>query len=141
MEKSQVSREKPSSIARGAGAPVTALLREAFEYVFPLVEMGRLRLGDLGWQGEPVVQKLHAWRHSRKLFGNEDRWITTPNADTLYSSLWLDLSHGPVRLALPDFDGRYYSLAFIDMTTTNFAMIGRRATGTRASEFVVVGPN
>ncbi len=118
-----------------------ATLSEAFEYVFPIVEMGRLRLADLGGQGLPAAQPLHAWRHNRKLFGPEDRWVTTPNSDTLYSSLWLDLRYGPIKLVLPDFARRYYSLAFIDATTNNFAMAGRRTTGTRAGSFVVVGPD
>ncbi|MGH7461649.1 MAG: DUF1254 domain-containing protein, partial [Longimicrobiales bacterium] len=118
-----------------------ATLDEAFEYAFPLVEMARLRLADLGAQEGMATQRLHAWHHSRKLFSPEDRWVTTPNTDTLYSSLWLDLSRGPIRLTLPDFAGRYYSLAFIDMATNNFAMAGRRTSGTRAMSLAVVGPD
>ncbi|MCY1213918.1 hypothetical protein D9M69_300320 [compost metagenome] len=137
------ARPKAQALAEGgSGTPLDrTTLSEAFEYVFPIVEMGRLRLADLGSLGLPALQPLHAWHHHRKLFGAEDRWVTTPNSDTLYSSLWLDLRHGPVKLLLPDFEGRYYSLAFIDVATNNFAMAGRRTSGTRAGSFVVVGPD
>ncbi|MFO1197624.1 MAG: DUF1254 domain-containing protein [Burkholderiaceae bacterium] len=76
----------------------------------------------------------------RKLSTPADRWVTTPNNDTLLSSAWLDLSTGPVVLTVPDTAGRYYSVALIDSYTNNFAILGRRTTGTRAGEFVVVGP-
>lgn len=143
----RITRQEAQVLTEGGSGSQSdrATLSEAFEYAFPIVEMGRLRLADLGAgtgaQRLPASQPLHAWRHNRKLFGPEDRWVTTPNSDTLYSSLWLDLRHGPVKLVLPDFAGRYYSLAFIDMATNNFAMAGRRTTGTRARSFVVVGPD
>ncbi|MGH8788244.1 MAG: DUF1254 domain-containing protein, partial [Cupriavidus necator] len=144
-EKMQERNTRPEAQALANNGPDTSLdritLSEAFEYVFPIVEMGRLRLADLGAQALPASQSPHAWRHNRKLFGPEDRWVTTPNSDTLYSSLWLDLRHGPVKLLLPDFAGRYYSLAFVDVATNNFAMAGRRTSGTRAGSFVVVGPD
>ncbi|MDR3453255.1 MAG: DUF1254 domain-containing protein [Rhodoferax sp.] len=128
-------------VATGAPPTTSVTLHQAFDYAFPLVLMGRLRAGMLGTQAAPGAQKLNVWRHARKLSGPQDRWVTTPNADTLYSTLWLDLGQGPVKLSVPDTAERYYSLAFLDMATNNFAMVGRRVSGTRAGSFVVVGPD
>ncbi len=124
-----------------AGDELESVLQDAFYYAFPLVAMGRLRLATLGTEQAPGRYALQRWHHRRELSRPEVRGVTTPNADTLYSGLWLDLSQGPFRLSVPDMDGRYYSLSFVDMATNNFAMLGRRTTGTRAGTFVIVGPD
>src|SRR5580704_13467060 len=36
------------------------------------------------------------------------RDVTAPNADTLYSVAWLDLSHEPYIFSIPDAHGRYF---------------------------------
>jgi hypothetical protein len=66
--------------------------------------------------------------------------VTAPNADTLYSSGWLDLSQGPWILQLPDEHGRYYLMPMLDSWTDVFADPGTRTTGTGAGEFAIVGP-
>jgi hypothetical protein len=125
----------------GAEPSQEVTLHQAFDYAFPLVAMGRLRARMLGVQGKPGPSQLNTWLHQRKLSGPADRWVTTPNTDTTYSTLWLDLRHGPVALTIPDMAGRYYSLAFLDMATNNFEILGRRASGTRGGTFIVVGPD
>lgn len=61
--------------------------------------------------------------------------------DTFYTLGWLDLRKGPLVLRVPDMAGRYYSLQFTDMTkNTNFAYVGKRATGTKAGEYLITGP-
>lgn len=63
------------------------------------------------------------------------------NVDTLYGVGWLDLTGEPLVLDLPDADDRYYSLMLIDVYANNFAYTGRRTTGTKAQQHVVVGPD
>ena len=53
---------------------------------------------------------------------------------------WISLS-GRCQIHVPDTNGRYYSLAFYDIFTNNFAYIGRRLTGTREGTYLVVGPH
>ena len=64
-----------------------------------------------------------------------------PNADTLYSSAWLDLSREPVLIHVPDSGGRFYLLQFMDAWTETFAAPGKRTTGTAGAWFAIVGPN
>ena len=52
----------------------------------------------------------------------------------------IDLSVGPVSLHVPDTDGRYYVLQFVDAWTNNFAYVGHRATGTKSGDFLLVPP-
>jgi hypothetical protein len=66
--------------------------------------------------------------------------VTAPNADTLYSIAWLDLSQGPWILQLPDEHGRYYLMPMLEGWTNVYADPGTRTTGTGAGEFAIVGP-
>src|SRR6516225_1808065 len=43
--------------------------------------------------------------------------VTAPNADTLYSAAWLDLSREPYVLSIPDAHGRYYLMPMLDAWT------------------------
>ena len=52
--------------------------------------------------------------------------VTAPNADTLYSAAWLDLSKEPYVLHLPDEKGRYYLMPMLDGWTNVFADPGTR---------------
>ncbi len=61
--------------------------------------------------------------------------------DMIMTAGWLDLSKGPQVLHVPDFAGRYYSVQFDNPSTnTNFAYVGKRATGTRAGNYLITGP-
>ena len=116
-------------------------LQEAFTYGFPIYEMMRLRWSYTDDPDNPAAAKANSITHGRALIDYRRRVVTTPNNDTLYSRTILDLSAGPVKIDVPDTAGRYYSLAFYDIFTNNFAMIGRRLTGTRAGTYLVVGPH
>jgi hypothetical protein len=63
-----------------------------------------------------------------------------PNADTLYSISWLDLSSEPVILSAPDTNGRYYLVQLMDAWTNTFAVPGTRTTGNKAGNFGIIGP-
>jgi hypothetical protein len=63
------------------------------------------------------------------------------NHDTLLTVGWLDLAKGPLVLHVPDFSGRYYSVQFADPFDVDFAYVGTRATGTRAGDYVITGPD
>jgi hypothetical protein len=66
---------------------------------------------------------------------------TGVNRDTLITAGWLDLSKGPQVLHVPDMAGRYYSVQFTNPSkNTNFAYVGKRATGTQAGDYLVSGP-
>lgn len=66
--------------------------------------------------------------------------VVRPNADTLYSSAWLDLSKEPIILSVPDTHDRYYLMPMLSAWTNIFASPGKRTTGTTAQSFIIVGP-
>lgn len=133
----------PASAARAQPAtPFSAgtVMEQAFTYAFPIYEMMRLRWAYVEDPASPTRGGVNQIAHGRELIDYRRRTVTTPNNDTLYSRTILDLSSGPVQVHVPDTNGRYYSLAFYDVFSNNFANIGRRLTGTREGDFIVVGP-
>ncbi len=109
-------------------------------WLFPLYEMYRTRWNATVNERNPVRQRLNRFLHVPNLATHRARAVTTPNTDTLYSSAWLDLSVEPVFLTVPDMGGRYYSFAFMGMSTDNFAYVCRRLDGNRPRPRMIVGP-
>lgn len=118
------------------------LSREAFVYFYPIVSMDITRrqainspVGSTPGSGPP-----NRFSHMRAFPTADFRAVVRPNFDTLYSSAWLDLTAGPVKLTAPDTEDRYYMLPCLDMWTDVFANPGKRTTGTGAAEWVIAGP-
>jgi hypothetical protein len=118
------------------------LSREAYTYLYPLVtmELTRRQATNLPAGQKPGFAPANAFSHVRQFPPADFRVVVRPNFDTLYSSAWLDLTHGPVRIDVPDSGDRYYMLPMLDMWTDVFANPGKRTTGTGAQSFVVTPP-
>ncbi|MGW1228135.1 DUF1254 domain-containing protein [Streptomyces sp. NPDC001515] len=67
--------------------------------------------------------------------------VVSPNADTLYSSAWLDLSEQPLVLTLPDFGDRFWMVPVLDAWSNVCAVVGRRTHGSTAGPFLIAGPS
>jgi len=117
------------------------LARRAAIYLFPVYEMYRTRWNATVNEKNPARNKLNRFLHVPALATWRSRAVTTPNADTLYSSAWLDLSVEPVFLTVPDMGGRYYSFALMSLFTDNFACVSRRLDGNRPKPRMIVGPS
>jgi len=117
-----------------------ALGVQAFFYGFPLVfNLNEVRRFAREGLGAIPAAPFNEFGHARQLAGPETRFVSINN-DTVYSVANIDVSGGPVRLDVPAASGRYYVLQFVDAWTNNFAYVGRRATGTEAQSFLLVGP-
>ena len=61
----------------------------------------------------------------------------TPNSDTPYSYLWMDLRAEPVIVTVPKIEpNRYYTGQLVDLYTYNFAYLGTRAFGNDGGTFL-----
>jgi hypothetical protein len=77
-----------------------------------------------------------------RVFTYKDTAVVTPNSDTPYSMLWLDLRTEPIVISLPEVDkSRYYSVQLTDGNTYNYGYIGSRTTGSKPGNYLVVGPD
>ena len=61
------------------------------------------------------------------------------NHDTLYTAGGMDLGKGPQVLHVPDMDGRYYSIEFVD-PWGDPSYVGQRTTGSKAGDYLISGP-
>ncbi len=114
---------------------------EAYIYGYPLVTMDMTRRVMTNTahplaNHAPMGQFFNAPTYPDAAF----RDVTAPNADTLYSSAWLDLAKEPWILSLPDEAGRYYLMPMLSGWTEVFAVPGKRTTGTAAQKFAITGP-
>ena len=76
------------------------------------------------------------------VFTPADTAIQTPNSDTPYSFIGMDLRAEPIVLTVPQIEKeRYFSVQLIDAYTFNFAYLGSRATGNGGGSYLIVGPN
>ena len=80
-------------------------------------------------------------KNEARVFTYKDTAIVTPNSDTPYSLLWMDLRAEPLVLSVPKVEeGRYYAVQLVDGNAFNFGYIGSRSTSNEAGDFMVVGP-
>ncbi len=118
-----------------------AIATEAYIYGYPLVtmEMTRRVMTNVATPKDmrgPMGQFIYARTYPDASF----RDVTAPNADTLYSSAWLDLAKEPYVLSLPDEGDRYYLMPMLSGWTDVFQVPGKRTTGDKAQKYLITGP-
>jgi hypothetical protein len=117
------------------------LAETAYIYGFPLIfNLEQIERQALEGIGALEKSGYNNFTHSKSLAKPSDEFVSINN-DTIYSNAPIDLSVGPLILDVPDTNGRYYVLQFIDAWSNNFAYIGKRATGTKEGRFFLSPPN
>ena len=118
----------------------SAQLRRAFHFAFPIYEIMRTRSTQLGRaRAFGLPNAVNFLLPKLTLAGAADRDVTTPNNDTLYGSVWMDLSAGPVIVEMPALPGRYNSAALMSLQTDNTSIVGTR-TGSFGGRYAYVPP-
>lgn len=103
-----------------------AELKEAFYYTFPLMIMDATEAVETnaetfvpGVPRAPVNQLIHAVTMANAA----SKSVVTPNVDTYYSRLWLDLDEEPVVLEYPDVKDRFCNIQVLDAWTNTVKVI------------------
>ncbi len=120
-----------------------AIAKEAYIYGYPMVDSYRIQHAYFvdSWNPE-YKASWNKIKNIPRVFTPNDKAVQTPNSDTPYSMLGLDLRAEPIVLTVPLIEkDRYYSIQLIDAYTFNFAYIGSRATGNEAGSFLIAGPD
>jgi hypothetical protein len=66
--------------------------------------------------------------------------VTAPNADTLYSGAFIDVSKEPIVLSYPDMHGRYFLFPIYSEWTNVISAPGKRTLGTGPQTIAITGP-
>ena len=120
-----------------------AIAEEGFIYGLPLVMnyavMNEFAVDTKSSQFKAPFNEIN---NQHRVATYEDTAVITPNSDTPYSMVWLDLRAEPMVVSVPAVEKkRYYSVQLIDGNTYNFGYIGSRATGDEPGDYLVVGPD
>ncbi|HML55094.1 MAG TPA: DUF1254 domain-containing protein [Solidesulfovibrio magneticus] len=124
-------------------AQVRAIAEEGFIYGLPIVMNYAVTYEfavdrDSGQFKAPFNQLSN----ESHVFTYKDTTVVTPNSDTPYSFVAMDLRAEPLVLTVPAVEKkRYYSVQLVDGNTFNFGYIGSRATGNAPGDYLVVGPD
>jgi len=114
---------------------------DAYIYGYPLVTMDMTRKfltnytavqGSRGPMGQII--KLRSYP------AVDDHAVTAPNADTLYTTAFIDVSNEPWVFSIPDMGDRYYLMPMLDGWTDVFQVPGKRTTGGKAQSYAITGP-
>jgi len=124
-------------------AEARTMAKEAYVYGFPMVDSYRIQYGYFVDRNNPEFKApWNQLRNIPRVYTPADTTIQTPNSDTPYSMVGMDLRAEPMVLTVPAIQkDRYYSIQLIDAYTFNFAYIGSRATGNDAGSFLIAGPS
>ena len=142
-----VAQAEKKDTAKGVPAPgiaeTKAIAEEGFIYGLPIVMnyavMYEYAVDKNSGQYKAPFNQIH---NEARVFTYKDTAIVTPNSDTPYSLLWMDLRAEPIVLSVPAVEkSRYYSVMLCDGNTFNYGYIGSRATGPEAGDYMVVGPD
>jgi hypothetical protein len=114
---------------------------DAYIYGYPLVtmEMTRRVVTNVpaveGTRG-PMGQFIKLRQYPDASF----RDVTAPNADTLYTTAFVDVRDEPWVISIPDMKDRYFLFPMLDGWTNVFHVPGKRTTGTKAQTYAITGP-
>jgi hypothetical protein len=123
-------------------AETKAIAHDGFIFGLPIVmyytSAYELFVDTLSSQYKAPVGQLF---NEARVFTPKDTAVITPNSDTPYSMLEVDLRSEPTVISLPEVPKpRYYSVQLTDANTFNYGYMGSRTTGTGPGDYMIVGP-
>ena len=113
---------------------------QATVYALPVVLQYKELYRQAVDQSNPAFTGFDKFYHERKVAGPDYATFKVPNADTLYSNAWLDLTKGPLEVRIPPTDLRYFTLNVFDIFG-NPANLGTRTIGSAGARVLFVPPN
>ncbi|MFP5240114.1 MAG: DUF1254 domain-containing protein [Acidobacteriota bacterium] len=141
--KDSINRADKGQMDRPDFAETRAIAEEGFIYGLPIV-MNYAVMYDyvIDRNSGQFKAPFNQISNEARVYTYKDTSVITPNSDTPYSMLWLDLRAEPMVLSVPKVEKRrYYSVMLCDGNTFNYGYIGSRATGNDAGDYLVVGPS
>jgi hypothetical protein len=119
-----------------------AIAREAYIYGFPMAaNYQTLYKQTVDTSSHDYRAPFNTLANSSNVATPDDKFVVTPNSDTPYSYVWMDLRAEPIVITMPKIEkNRYYTGQLVDLYTFNFAYLGTRSYGNDGGRFLVAGP-
>jgi hypothetical protein len=114
---------------------------EAYIYGYSLIttEVTRVQMTNVA-KAEGLRAPMGQITNVRRYPPADYRGVSAPNADTLYSLVWLDLGSEPMVFSHPDMGDRYYLFPMYSLWMPVIASPGSRTTGRKAASYLISGP-
>jgi hypothetical protein len=117
-----------------------SIATEAYIYGYPLVTFDTVRKQQTNVampdaEHAPMGQMIKM----RSYPAVDNHCCAAPNADTLYTEVWLDVSKEPWVFSIPDMGDRYYIMPMLDGWSEVFIVASSRTTGSKAQTYAVTG--
>ena len=115
-------------------ADARAIAKEAFIYGFPMAANYQTMYKQaIDTTGKDYRGPFNTLNSSKSVATPEDKFVVTPNSDTPYSYLWMDLRAEPLVITMPRIEpARYYTAQLVDLYTYNFAYLEHAPSATMA---------
>jgi hypothetical protein len=132
----------PGAHAAVSQAEARVIARDAYVYGLPMVDTYRVMYAYSVDKGNPQYKgPFNSVLNVARVFTPDDTAFVTPNSDTPYTFVGLDLRSEPIVITVPKMEpNRYFVFQLMDLFTFNFAYIGSRTTGNDGGNFLITGP-
>jgi hypothetical protein len=113
---------------------------DAYVYGYSLIttEVTRVQMSNVA-NVEELRGPMNTFVNVKRYPPADYRGVSAPNADTLYSLAWLDLSK-PVVFSHPAMGKRFYLFEMVDLWMNVFDSPGTRSSGGKAENYLITGP-
>jgi hypothetical protein len=134
--------EHDMAISQPSVAETKAIAEEGYIYGLPIVmNYAVMYAYSVDHTSPEFKAPFNKIKNEARVFTDKDTAIVTPNSDTPYSFLWLDLRAEPMVISVPAVEkSRYYAVQLEDGNTFNYGYIGSRTTGNEPGDYLLVGP-
>jgi len=132
----------PAADAQANNGEARQTVEDAFIYGFPMVMnytvFYQYFIDKSSGQYKAPLNTLY---NTAEVYTPKDTAVVTPNSDTPYSFIAMDLRAEPFVICNPEIEkSRYFSVQLVDFYTFNYGYMGSRTTGNGAQCNMVAGP-
>lgn len=122
-------------------AEAQQIAEDAYIYGYSLIttEVTRVQMTSVA-KADATHAPMGQFLNIRRYPPADYRGVSAPNADTLYSLLWMDLGKEPYVFSHPDMGKRYYLLPMYSLWMPVIESPGSRTTGEKAVTYLITGP-
>lgn len=132
-----------SAVAAGLDRKeATEIARDAYVYGVPMVsDYATIYAFSINEKSPEYKGPFNSVLNIARVFTPQDKGFVTPNSDTPYTFMGLDLRAEPMVITVPEMEkDRYFVFQLMDLYTFNFDYIGTRMTGNDGGTYMIAGP-
>ncbi len=126
--------EATSSVQTGElGESLEAIAHDAFIYAYPMMEQVKTVNGMFDFMG---MRPNQVSMNPKLPWESVGMPIVAPNLTSMTGGIFVDISHGPVTIEIPEVKDRYIVYQCIDVFTHNFYYMGTRGNSGEGGRFI-----